>query len=90
MQCIFKVSTWFANARRRLKKENKMQWSPRQRTGDDDDDEQNSCCSDVMDNDDVLRDGSLGHSEDGRRTDDEDDVIVDSGISYNKVVIALN
>ena len=35
---LTQVSTWFANARRRLKKENKMQWSPRNRTGDDDDD----------------------------------------------------
>jgi len=33
------VSTWFANARRRLKKENKMQWSPRNRTDNDDDDD---------------------------------------------------
>uniref|UniRef100_A0A914LI19 Homeobox domain-containing protein n=1 Tax=Meloidogyne incognita TaxID=6306 RepID=A0A914LI19_MELIC len=29
------VSTWFANARRRLKKENKMEWSPRERPEDD-------------------------------------------------------
>lgn len=28
--CFFiQVSTWFANARRRLKKENKVTWSPR-------------------------------------------------------------
>jgi hypothetical protein len=26
---MVKVSTWFANARRRLKKENKMTWEPR-------------------------------------------------------------
>uniref|UniRef100_A0A914I5V5 Homeobox domain-containing protein n=1 Tax=Globodera rostochiensis TaxID=31243 RepID=A0A914I5V5_GLORO len=31
------VSTWFANARRRLKKENKMTWSPRNRPNDEDD-----------------------------------------------------
>ncbi|PVD20947.1 hypothetical protein C0Q70_19110 [Pomacea canaliculata] len=43
---LTQVSTWFANARRRLKKENKMTWSPRNRSGDadgdgegDDDDE---------------------------------------------------
>lgn len=36
---LTQVSTWFANARRRLKKENKMQWSPRNRTGDDDDED---------------------------------------------------
>uniref|UniRef100_A0A0R3S278 Homeobox domain-containing protein n=1 Tax=Elaeophora elaphi TaxID=1147741 RepID=A0A0R3S278_9BILA len=35
----FQVSTWFANARRRLKKENKMTWSPRNRPGEDDDDD---------------------------------------------------
>ena len=30
-----KVSTWFANARRRLKKENKMTWEPRNKATDD-------------------------------------------------------
>ena len=35
---LTQVSTWFANARRRLKKDNKMTWSPRNR-GEDDDDE---------------------------------------------------
>ena len=34
---LTQVSTWFANARRRLKKENKMTWSPRNRPGDADD-----------------------------------------------------
>uniref|UniRef100_A0A915D3B6 Homeobox domain-containing protein n=1 Tax=Ditylenchus dipsaci TaxID=166011 RepID=A0A915D3B6_9BILA len=33
------VSTWFANARRRLKKENKMTWSPRNRQADDEDED---------------------------------------------------
>ncbi|XP_039265437.2 uncharacterized protein LOC120341074 [Styela clava] len=42
---LTQVSTWFANARRRLKKENKMTWSPRNRCGDEDDD-------DIMDGDD--------------------------------------
>uniref|UniRef100_A0A8R1HKG9 Homeobox domain-containing protein n=1 Tax=Caenorhabditis japonica TaxID=281687 RepID=A0A8R1HKG9_CAEJA len=39
---LTQVSTWFANARRRLKKENKMTWSPQNRRGDgcdEDDDE---------------------------------------------------
>ncbi|XP_037084869.1 iroquois-class homeodomain protein irx-3-like [Pollicipes pollicipes] len=35
---LTQVSTWFANARRRLKKENKMTWEPRNRTDDDDGD----------------------------------------------------
>lgn len=45
---LTQVSTWFANARRRLKKENKMTWSPQNRRGDgcdddedDDDDDMN-------------------------------------------------
>ncbi|KAK3871757.1 hypothetical protein Pcinc_023119 [Petrolisthes cinctipes] len=36
---LTQVSTWFANARRRLKKENKMTWEPRNKTDDDDDDD---------------------------------------------------
>ncbi|XP_058793198.1 homeobox protein caupolican-like isoform X3 [Phymastichus coffea] len=34
---LTQVSTWFANARRRLKKENKMTWEPKNKTDDDDD-----------------------------------------------------
>ncbi|XP_067120146.1 iroquois-class homeodomain protein IRX-4-like isoform X1 [Centruroides vittatus] len=37
---LTQVSTWFANARRRLKKENKMTWEPRSRCEDDDDDKE--------------------------------------------------
>lgn len=33
---LTQVSTWFANARRRLKKENKMTWEPKNKTDDDD------------------------------------------------------
>ena len=36
---LTQVSTWFANARRRLKKENKMTWSPKNKAGDDDEDD---------------------------------------------------
>ena len=39
---LTQVSTWFANARRRLKKDNKMTWSPRNRTGDEDADDLDS------------------------------------------------
>ncbi|RWS31177.1 homeobox protein araucan-like protein [Leptotrombidium deliense] len=35
---LTQVSTWFANARRRLKKENKMTWEPRNRCDDNDED----------------------------------------------------
>lgn len=34
--CVPQVSTWFANARRRLKKENKVTWSPRACKSSDD------------------------------------------------------
>ena len=44
----FKVSTWFANARRRLKKENKMTWEPKNKLDDED--------VDVSDDDDKDRD----------------------------------
>ena len=50
--CLFKVSTWFANARRRLKKENKMTWEPKNKLDDedvdvsDDEDKDNSFCRD--------------------------------------------
>lgn len=47
---LTQVSTWFANARRRLKKENKMTWSPRNRSEDDGDDD-----LDNDDDDDLLR-----------------------------------
>ena len=47
---LTQVSTWFANARRRLKKENKMTWSPRNRCGERKDSEG---YSDEEDDDDV-------------------------------------
>lgn len=55
---LTQVSTWFANARRRLKKENKMTWSPRNRCGDADDENSN----DKADDDD--------ESDDKRKTDE--------------------
>uniref|UniRef100_A0A1A9V320 Homeobox domain-containing protein n=1 Tax=Glossina austeni TaxID=7395 RepID=A0A1A9V320_GLOAU len=50
---LTQVSTWFANARRRLKKENKMTWEPKNKTDDDDDamlsDDDKDCSSADMD-----------------------------------------
>ncbi|XP_055011360.1 iroquois-class homeodomain protein IRX-5-like [Boleophthalmus pectinirostris] len=37
---LTQVSTWFANARRRLKKENKMTWTPRNRSEDEEEPEE--------------------------------------------------
>lgn len=45
---FWQVSTWFANARRRLKKENKMTWEPKNKLDDED--------VDVSDDDDKDRD----------------------------------
>ncbi|XP_075229794.1 homeobox protein araucan-like isoform X2 [Lycorma delicatula] len=49
---LTQVSTWFANARRRLKKENKMTWEPKNKTDDDDDAIVSDC--DDKDKDDLL------------------------------------
>ena len=44
------VSTWFANARRRLKKENQMTWSPRNKASEDrDSDDNDDSSSNVRD-----------------------------------------
>ncbi|XP_039208311.1 iroquois-class homeodomain protein IRX-6 isoform X2 [Crotalus tigris] len=52
---LTQVSTWFANARRRLKKENKMTWSPKNKMGDEQREEQGKnrkdCSSDNEDKD---------------------------------------
>ena len=86
---LTQVSTWFANARRRLKKENKMQWSPRNRTGDDDDDKGGS-----DDDDDVAGDAKdkttttttttaeRRHDDGLQRKEDDEDIIVDGGTFF--------
>lgn len=51
---LTQVSTWFANARRRLKKENKMTWEPKNKTDDDDDDDAGSSECEDKDKDDML------------------------------------
>lgn len=65
---LTQVSTWFANARRRLKKENKMTWEPRNRVEDDDvnlddDDHKSNDDKDLLDS----KDSGTGSSEDGDR-----------------------
>ncbi|XP_002166749.1 iroquois-class homeodomain protein IRX-2 [Hydra vulgaris] len=42
---LTQVSTWFANARRRLKKENKMTWSPRKKSNSKNSLKEGSSCS---------------------------------------------
>lgn len=45
---LTQVSTWFANARRRLKKENKMTWEPRNKADADDSGEEKKDDEDTM------------------------------------------
>ncbi|XP_055846989.1 homeobox protein caupolican isoform X3 [Episyrphus balteatus] len=65
---LTQVSTWFANARRRLKKENKMTWEPRNRVDDDDanvddDDHKSNDDKDMLD----AKDSVHGSTEDNDR-----------------------
>uniref|UniRef100_A0ABD2W2V8 Homeobox domain-containing protein n=1 Tax=Trichogramma kaykai TaxID=54128 RepID=A0ABD2W2V8_9HYME len=67
---LTQVSTWFANARRRLKKENKMTWEPRNRVEDEDNnnDDDDSGRKSVDDKDRLdSKDSGTGSSEDGER-----------------------
>ncbi|XP_070691793.1 Iroquois homeobox protein 6a [Pempheris klunzingeri] len=50
---LTQVSTWFANARRRLKKENKMTWSPKNKASDDRKDDCNKNSSDCKEEKDL-------------------------------------
>jgi hypothetical protein len=64
---LTQVSTWFANARRRLKKENKMTWEPKNKT-DDDDDAVLSDSEDNKDKDDQVSDNRVDRvGDDARR-----------------------
>ncbi|XP_033844135.1 iroquois-class homeodomain protein IRX-6a [Periophthalmus magnuspinnatus] len=66
---LTQVSTWFANARRRLKKENKMTWSPKNKAGEDRKDE-----LDKNDHDCVTKDTSDCKEEKDLQLSDLDDM----------------
>ncbi|XP_057333669.1 homeobox protein araucan-like isoform X1 [Microplitis mediator] len=72
---LTQVSTWFANARRRLKKENKMTWEPKNKTDDDDD----AILTDSEDNKDKDEMGSEHRSDrvgdDSQRSLDDNEPI---------------
>uniref|UniRef100_A0A8C2XI51 Iroquois homeobox 6a n=1 Tax=Cyclopterus lumpus TaxID=8103 RepID=A0A8C2XI51_CYCLU len=63
---LTQVSTWFANARRRLKKENKMTWSPKNKATDDRKDDFNKNSIDCKEEKDL-------HLSDLEDMDDDDD-----------------
>ncbi|XP_065809076.1 Iroquois homeobox protein 6a isoform X2 [Labrus bergylta] len=66
---LTQVSTWFANARRRLKKENKMTWSPKNKAGDDRKDDLNKSEQDC-----VTKDSSDCKEEKDLHLSDLDDM----------------
>ncbi|KAG7468324.1 hypothetical protein MATL_G00141740 [Megalops atlanticus] len=66
---LTQVSTWFANARRRLKKENKMTWSPKNKAGDERKDD-----IDKSDQDCVSKDSKDCKVEKDLRLSDLDDM----------------
>ncbi|XP_037907314.1 homeobox protein caupolican isoform X2 [Hermetia illucens] len=73
---LTQVSTWFANARRRLKKENKMTWEPRNRVDDDDanvddDDHKSNDDKDILD----AKDSGIGSTEDSDRPSNRLDLL---------------
>lgn len=61
---LTQVSTWFANARRRLKKENKMTWEPRNKADADD-----SGTEDKKDDEDTMDDRTTSVQDPMRRSD---------------------
>ncbi|XP_075442134.1 iroquois-class homeodomain protein IRX-2 [Ascaphus truei] len=66
---LTQVSTWFANARRRLKKENKMTWAPRNKSEDEDEDD---------------GDGDRGKEENSDKVQDSNETSAeDEGISLH-------
>ncbi|XP_040025021.2 Iroquois homeobox protein 6a isoform X1 [Gasterosteus aculeatus] len=70
---LTQVSTWFANARRRLKKENKMTWSPKNKANDDRKDDFNKSDQDCVtkDSSDCKEEKDL-HLSDLEDMDDDD------------------
>lgn len=61
---LTQVSTWFANARRRLKKENKMTWAPRNKSEDEDEEDGDAARS---------KDQSPDKAQEGAETSAEDE-----------------
>ncbi|KAA0192325.1 hypothetical protein HAZT_HAZT004428 [Hyalella azteca] len=75
------VSTWFANARRRLKKENKMTWEPRSKTDEDDDDDDDKEDSSLIDKDDKDDDDKKDDKDSIYGDNDKERKDSDSGVS---------
>uniref|UniRef100_A0A8C8A0Y0 Iroquois homeobox 6a n=1 Tax=Oryzias sinensis TaxID=183150 RepID=A0A8C8A0Y0_9TELE len=70
---LTQVSTWFANARRRLKKENKMTWSPKNKTSDDRKDDLCKSDQDITKNSSDCKEEKDLHLSDLEDMDEEED-----------------
>jgi len=77
---LTQVSTWFANARRRLKKENKMTWEPKNKTDDDDDDDAGSSECEDKDKDDMLMGDEKHCNKDVRKDGHGDHMMGGQGV----------
>ncbi|KAK6480172.1 iroquois-class homeodomain protein IRX-6 [Huso huso] len=69
---LTQVSTWFANARRRLKKENKMTWSPKNKPGDERKDDLEKGDRDDCDLESLDKDSKECKESDSRLSDLDD------------------
>ncbi|XP_069586608.1 iroquois-class homeodomain protein IRX-4 [Ranitomeya imitator] len=77
---LTQVSTWFANARRRLKKENKMTWPPRNKCSDekrpydeDEEDEEDESTKDNIKNEKKIEEEATGREDKDLDLSDLDD-----------------
>ncbi|XP_013869692.1 iroquois-class homeodomain protein IRX-2a, partial [Austrofundulus limnaeus] len=61
---LTQVSTWFANARRRLKKENKMTWAPRSKSEDEEEEDADGERKEEAERSDKTLDNSEASAED--------------------------
>ncbi|XP_037501521.2 iroquois-class homeodomain protein IRX-4 [Rhipicephalus sanguineus] len=76
---LTQVSTWFANARRRLKKENKMTWEPRNKNNESGDDKADGGASDT--------DNDCGDKVDGEAQRDIKPELQDAELDARKPVM---
>ncbi len=81
---LTQVSTWFANARRRLKKENKMTWTPKNgsRDSDDDDDDDEDKCDGDRNADST---GAPDNNNSPNKSGESHDVDVDGDVDVESV-----
>ncbi|XP_068999311.1 iroquois-class homeodomain protein IRX-2a [Embiotoca jacksoni] len=62
---LTQVSTWFANARRRLKKENKMTWAPRNKSEDEDEEDGDGERKDVERSEKIMDNSEASADDEG-------------------------